>query len=157
MKPALIDEIDRTLLAQLQRNADQSLLDLGEIVGLSASAVQRRIGRLKADGYITGIFAQLDQQRLGLPVTIVTTVRFVRDGTAYTRDLLNKLRARPEVQLIHYLAGQHDLVVLTVVGDLADYSNGVLTDLEGDDNVSRIETNVSLGEVKSTHELPVKS
>ncbi len=151
----MLDEIDRSLLTELQRNADQSLLDLGEIVGLSASAVQRRVGRLKAEGYITGIFARLDQQRLGLPVTIVTTIRLVRDGTSYTRDLLDALKARPEVQLIHYLAGQHDLIVVTVVGDLADYSNGVLSDLEADDNVSRIETNVSLGEVKSTHELPI--
>lgn len=151
----MIDDIDRRLLVELQQNADQSLLDLGEIVGLSASAVQRRIQRLKADGYIKGIFAKLDHQRLGLPVTIVTTVRFERDGTSYTRELLDTLRSRPEVQLIHYLAGQHDLVVLTVVGDLDDYANGVLADLEADDNVSRIETNVSLGEVKSTHELPV--
>ena len=155
MNQIVIDEIDKSLLAQLQQDADQSLLDLGETVGLSASAVQRRIGRLKTDGYITGIFAQLDQQRLGLPVTIVTTVRFVRDGTTYTQELLAKLSRRPEVQLIHHLAGQHDLVVFTVVGDLADYSSGVLTDLEEDDNVGRIETNVSLGEVKSTHELPV--
>ncbi len=151
-----MDDIDRTLLSELQHDADRSLLDLGEIVGLSASAVQRRIGKLKADGYISGIFAKLDQRRLGLPVTIVTTIRFVRDGAAYTQDLIDALRARAEVQLIHSLAGQHDLLVVTVVGDLADYTSGVLADLEGDDNVGRIETNVSLGELKSTHELPVR-
>lgn len=151
----MIDDIDRSLLSELQRDADRSLLDLGEIVGLSASAVQRRIGRLKADGYISGVYAKLDQQRLGLPVTIVTTIRFVRDGAAYVQGLVDRLRVRPEVQLIHNLAGQHDLLVITVVGDLADYTGGVLADLEADDNVGRIETNVSLGEVKSTHELPV--
>ena len=152
----MVDEIDRSLLRELQRDADRSLFDLGEIVGLSSSAVQRRIGRLKADGFITGVFAKLDQKNLGLPVTIVTTVRFVRDGTAYIQGLVDALSIREEVQLLHYLAGQHDLLVITVVGDLDDYSNGVLVDLEADDNVSRIETNVSLGELKSTHELPVR-
>lgn len=152
----MLDQIDRSLLNELQRDADRSLLDLGDIVGLSASAVQRRIRRLKSDGYISGIYAKLDQQRLGLPVTIVTTIRFVRDGASYTQDLTDALRIRPEVQLIHTLAGQHDLLVITVVGDLSDYTTGVLADLEANDNVGRIETNVSLGEVKTTHELPVR-
>jgi len=150
-----MDEIDRSLLHELQHDADRSLIDLGEIVGLSASAVQRRISKLKADGYITGVFAKLDPHQLGLPVTIVTMVRFERDSTAHTQDLLTALRTRAEVQFLHSLAGQHDLVVITVVGDLADYSAGVLAELEADSNVSRIETHVSLGEYKSTHELPV--
>lgn len=150
-----MDQIDRALLNELQRDADRSLIDLGEIVGLSASAVQRRIGRLKSNGFISGVHAKLDPHRLGLPITIVTMVRFERDGNAFTQRLIGTLRERAEVQLLHSLAGQHDLVVITVVGDLDDYTHGVLADLEADDNVSRIETHVSLGEYKSTHELPV--
>jgi len=151
----IVDDIDRALLRELQRDADQSLLDLGETVGLSASAVQRRIGRLKADGVISGVHAKLDQHKLGLPVTIVTTIRLERDGVEHTRELIDTLKARPEVQVLHSLAGQLDLLIITVVGDLADYANGVLADLEADNNVSRLETNVSLGVFKSTHELPV--
>ena len=151
-----MDDIDRSLLHELQRDADRSLIDLGEIVGLSASAVQRRIGRLKTDGYIAGVFAKLDAHRLGLPVTIVTMVRFERDSTTATRTLVEALASRPEVQMLHSLAGQHDLVIVTVVGDLDDYATGVLVELESDDNVSRIETHVSLGEYKSTHALPIR-
>lgn len=150
-----MDEIDRSLLRLMQSNADLSLVDLGEEVGLSASAVQRRIGRLRQDGIITGLFAKLDQQRLGLPVTIVTLVRFERDTVDATSALTKKLRNRPEVQQLHTLAGQHDLFIMVVVGDLSDYTDGVLADLESDSNVSRLETNISLGVMKSTHELPV--
>ena len=150
-----MDDIDRTLLQELQRNADTSLVYLGEVVGLSASAVQRRIGRLRTDGIISGTFAKLDQTRLGLPVTIVTLVRFERDAAESTSKLIDQLNKRPEVQQLHTLAGQHDLLVMAVVGDLADYTSGVLADLESDSNVSRLETNISLGIIKSTHELPV--
>lgn len=150
-----MDDVDRALLRQLQRDGDLSLVDLGEEVGLSASAVQRRIGRLRSDGIISGVFARLDQHRLGLPVTIVTVVRFDRDSNDATRDLIERLFARPEVQQLHTLAGQYDLLVMSVVGDLADYTNGVLAELEADPNVARLETNISLGVIKSTHELPV--
>ncbi len=151
----LMDDIDRALLRQLQANADLSLVDLGEVVGLSASGVQRRITKLRNEGIITGTFARLDQHRLGLPVTIVTLVRFERDATDLTTPLMELLRERPEVQQLHTLAGQHDLLVIAVVGDLADYTTGVLADLEADSNVARLETNISLGMIKSTHELPV--
>lgn len=150
-----MDQIDRALLRELQVNADRSLDDLGELVGLSASAVQRRIARMKADGTITRIVAEVDPIKLGLPVSIVTTVRFERDSHEYTKDLIAKLQARPEVQMLHMLTGQHDLLIVSVVGDLADYSAGVLVDIEGDTNVSRIETNVSLWSIKSTQALPV--
>ncbi len=150
-----MDEIDRALLRELQSDADRSLDDLGAQVGLSASAVQRRIGRMKTDGTIARIVAEVDPIRVGLPVTIVTTLRFERDNKEYTQDLVKKLKARPEVQLLHVLAGQHDLLVVSVVGDLADYAAGVLADIEGDSNVSRLETNVSLWSIKSTQALPI--
>ena len=99
-----MDDVDRSLLRQLQRDADRSLVDLGEDVGLSASAVQRRIGRLRAEGFISGVFARLDQHRLGLPVTIVTVVRFDRDSNDATKALIERLHQRPEVQQLHTLA-----------------------------------------------------
>ena len=150
-----MDDIDRSLLQELQRDADRSLDELGELVGLSASAVQRRISRLKADGTIARVVAELDPIKLGLPVTIVTTVRFERDSHEYTKALVEKLRARDEVQLLHMLTGQYDLLIVSVVGDLADYSAGVLADLEAEPNVARLETNVSLWTIKATQALPV--
>ena len=85
----------------------------------------------------------------------MTLVRFERDAAESTSKLIDQLNKRPEVQQLHTLAGQHDLLVMAVVGDLADYTSGVLADLESDSNVSRLETNISLGIIKSTHELPV--
>lgn len=150
-----MDQIDRALLGELQQDADRSLDDLGELVGLSASAVQRRIGRMKSDGTITRIVAEVDPAKLGLPVKIVTTVRFERDSYEYTKDLIARLEARPEVQMLQMLTGQHDLLIVTVAGDLQDYTTGVLVDLEQDSNVSRLETNVSMWSIKSTNALPV--
>ena len=56
---------------------------------------------------------------------------------------------------MHSLAGQTDLLIVTVLGEVSDYTDGVLADLEADANAVRIETNVSLGVLKSTDELPI--
>jgi DNA-binding Lrp family transcriptional regulator len=67
---------------------------------------------MKADGTITRIVAELDPMKMGVPVTIVTTVRFERDSYEHTNALVTRLRARPEVQLLHVLTGQHDLLIV---------------------------------------------
>lgn len=113
------------------------------------------MSRLKSAGVITGVVAHIDKVKVGLPITVVTTIRFERDGHEHTHRLIDQLRSRPEVTILHVLAGQHDLLVVTVVGNLDHYTTGVLADLEADGNVSRLETHVSLGELKFTHAVPL--
>lgn len=61
----MIDEIDRRILRILQRDGRMSFKDLGREVGLSANATGVRVGRLMADGVITGVQAQVDHALLG--------------------------------------------------------------------------------------------
>jgi len=60
-KPSAVrlDQIDRQLLTELQQNADRALHELGNIVGLSASATSRRINRYKDSGIIERVVAIL--------------------------------------------------------------------------------------------------
>ncbi|GAA1833334.1 Lrp/AsnC family transcriptional regulator [Pseudonocardia ailaonensis] len=62
------DELDDRLITLLVADARRSFADLGAEVGLSASAVKRRVDRLRADGVITGFTAQLDPAALGWTV-----------------------------------------------------------------------------------------
>ncbi|MBL1097663.1 Lrp/AsnC family transcriptional regulator [Streptomyces coffeae] len=64
-QPSRLDEIDAQLLDLLQRDAERTLHELGERVGPSPSAVQRRIARFRKDGLITRQVAVLDPHRFG--------------------------------------------------------------------------------------------
>ena len=63
-----IDRLDQDIIALLVEDARRSYAELGERVGLSASAVKRRIDRLRATGAITGFTARLDPEALGWSV-----------------------------------------------------------------------------------------
>ena len=65
MDRTVIDEIDRRILRVLQRDGRMSFKELGREVGLSANATGVRVGRLMADGVITGVQAQIDHAKLG--------------------------------------------------------------------------------------------
>ena len=65
VETTVIDEIDRRILRVLQTDGRMSFKDLGREVGLSANATGVRVGRLLADGVITGVHAQVDHALLG--------------------------------------------------------------------------------------------
>jgi len=68
------DEVDRRIIAELQRDARTSLAELGRRVSLSAPAVADRVQRLEDTGVVTGYHAEVDPRALGFPVTVMVRV-----------------------------------------------------------------------------------
>ena len=60
-----LDDVDRKILDHLERDGRATLADVGDAVGLSASAVKRRVDRLHESGVIVGYTAIVDPQALG--------------------------------------------------------------------------------------------
>ncbi len=74
-EPALLDAINRDLLAAVQAEGRLSLAALGRRVGLSPSAVGERLGRLEHAGVITGYHAAINPRALGFTVAAIVRVR----------------------------------------------------------------------------------
>jgi Lrp/AsnC family leucine-responsive transcriptional regulator len=74
-EPILLDEINRRLLDELQRDGRVAFAELGRRVGLSAPAVAERVGRLEREGVITGYRAEVDPRAIGYQLAAVVRVR----------------------------------------------------------------------------------
>jgi Lrp/AsnC family transcriptional regulator, leucine-responsive regulatory protein len=74
-EPNLLDEINRRLLDELQRDGRVAFAELGRRVGLSAPAVAERVGRLEREGVITGYRAEVDPRAIGYQFAAVVRVR----------------------------------------------------------------------------------
>jgi Lrp/AsnC family transcriptional regulator, leucine-responsive regulatory protein len=71
----LLDDINRRLLDELQRDGRAGFAELGRRVGLSAPAVAERVGRLEREGVITGYRAEVDPQAIGYSLSAVVRIR----------------------------------------------------------------------------------
>ena len=69
-----MDAIDRKILAVLQEDASLSVAEIGNRVGLSSTPCWKRIQRLEGDGVIQKRVAVIDQDKLGLGVTVFVSV-----------------------------------------------------------------------------------
>jgi Lrp/AsnC family transcriptional regulator, leucine-responsive regulatory protein len=74
-EPILLDEVNRRLLEELQRDGRVAFAELGRRVGLSAPAVAERVGRLEREGVITGYRAEVDPRAIGYQLAAVVRVR----------------------------------------------------------------------------------
>src|SRR5688572_13844432 len=152
--PAALDEFDHRLLELLQRDASATLTALGEAVGLSASAVQRRLTRYRKSGLLRQI-AVLDPRQLGTTLATVL-VAMERESAKLHAAFHARMRAAPEVQQCYTLAGEWDyLVILSTTGvahcrEVADRLFG------SDDNLKRYETRMVFEPIKLGLALPTR-
>lgn len=112
-----LDEIDRQIVAWLQRDARASFRAIGSAVGLSAPAVKRRVDRLLADGVITGFTALTDPRALGW-----TTEAFVAvycEGRTEPDRIRTAVAKHPEVIAAYTVTGDHDALLHLRVRDTA--------------------------------------
>lgn len=150
-----LDAIDRSLLEMLQNDADLTLSALGEAVGLSGPAVQRRLARHRSTGLIRRTAAQLDPEAAGIGVTVLTFVRLDRDHGRAVETLHRRLAEHPHVQQCYELAGHYDLALIVVAADMLSYRAIVAELLDRDPNVRRFASHVALQTVKATLAVPI--
>jgi Lrp/AsnC family leucine-responsive transcriptional regulator len=111
-----LDPLDRAIVSLLEENARRSFVDVGERVGLSASAVKRRVDRLEETGVITGYTVVLDHAKAGRPIQAFTEVRYA--GTADIAEIRSAAVRLPDVQAVFTTAGDPDALVWLQVPDV---------------------------------------
>jgi Lrp/AsnC family transcriptional regulator len=116
-----LDEIDRRLLAQLQRDCTIPLDTLGDLVGLSRNACWRRIKALEASGLIRARVALLDPAQLGLGLTVFLQIRAAAHDANWLEQFAAATRSLPEIQSIYRMTGELDYLIRARVTDMAGY------------------------------------
>jgi len=106
-----LDNTDRKILSELQRDAGRSLDEIAQAVGSSKTPVWNRIRKMREAGIIKANTVLLDAEALGFEATFFVLIRTSEHEVDWQRRFLAALRARPEVQEAHRLAGDIDYIL----------------------------------------------
>lgn len=104
-----LDDLDCSIVEELQRNSRATYAEVGGRVGLSAAAVHARVKNLERRGVVTGFGARVDAEAVGLPVTAFLSVR-VANGALGDR-VKDQLHTIAEIEECHSVAGAVDLLL----------------------------------------------
>jgi Lrp/AsnC family leucine-responsive transcriptional regulator len=153
------DKLDRGILRLLQQNGRETYDVIGEQVGLSASAVLRRVKRLEEAGVIDRYVALVKPEAVGLALTAYLNVRLEKHTERHKRNPMDLFRASvqawPEVVECAALTGDMDYLLRVVVQDMAHYSRFIMDTLLKHPSVQDCKTSFVLDRVKATTAVPV--
>jgi Lrp/AsnC family transcriptional regulator, leucine-responsive regulatory protein len=154
-----LDKLDRAILRCLQQNGRETYDVIGEKVGLSSSAVLRRVKRLEEAGVIDRYVALINPEAVGLGLTAYLNVRLEKHTESHKRNPMDLFRASvqtwPEVVECAALTGDMDYLLRVVVQDMAHYSRFIMDTLLKHPSVEDCKTSFVLDRVKATTAIPV--
>jgi DNA-binding Lrp family transcriptional regulator len=150
-----LDRVDKSILAELQRDGRLSNRELAERASLSESACLRRVRGLEEAGVIDRYAALVNQSKVGLPGNVFVSITLNRQEQADLAAFEEAVRRVPEVMECYLMTGQQDYLLRVAVSDTADFErlhSQHLTRLPG---VARVQSSFALRTVRKSSELPI--
>ena len=154
--PIELDAMDRKILDLLQKDGRVSIADLAQKVGLSPSPCLRRVRMLEEAGVIARYVAVLDQQSLGLLVSVFVSIKLESQREEALERFAKAIARWPEVIECYLMTGPRDYLLRIVVTDLAAYERFLKQKLTRLSGIGSIESSFALEQVKYTSVLPLE-
>jgi Lrp/AsnC family leucine-responsive transcriptional regulator len=145
-----LDKKDSTLLEHIQGNARLTSAELGKLVDLSPSGVQKRLRKLEENGIVERYATMLNRKRLGYDLLVFVKVIIQGHTTELIAEFDNAVREMPEVLESHRIIGDADYLLKVVVRDREQLDHFLMKQLLSLDSVARVSSYLVLKEVKET-------
>lgn len=150
-----LDAIDLRILRVMQSDARISNVELAEQVGLSQSPCLRRVRKLQDLGVIANHVTLLDQNAVGLPVSVFLHVSLERQVEEALRTFEAAVAGWPEVMECYLMTGDADYMLRVVAADLAAYERFLMDQLTRVPGVASIRSSFALKQVVYKTALPL--
>lgn len=150
-----LDRIDARLLAELQRNNRVSSEELGELVGLSSTGIQRRIKRLRSSGIIEADIAVVSPKAVGRDVMMLVMVSLERERADIIDTFKHSIRTTPEIMSGYYVTGDADFVLVVTTRNMEEYEQFTRQFFYNNPNIKGFKTMVVMDRVKAGFSIPI--
>ncbi|MDW3178794.1 MAG: Lrp/AsnC family transcriptional regulator [Acidimicrobiia bacterium] len=152
-----MDNIDRAILYQLQRNGRIANNELADVVGLSPSPCLRRVRNLEAAGAISGYVAILDRDSVGCSYEPMVWVTLEKVTKASLLEFEAAVEGVPEIVEVARMMGQPDYLVRVVTADADHFETLYMDVLANLPHVEKLASQLAMKIIKRTTELPILS
>lgn len=144
-----LDDYDRKILAQLQQNNRITAEELGSLVNLSTSAVQRRMRRLRNEKIIEADISVVSPAAVGYGITCIVDVTLHLGNSEVIDSYKALMLACKEVMQCYYVTGTYDFVVIVNTIDMKHYENFSKKYFMDHPGVKQFYTHVVMDKVKA--------
>jgi len=151
----VLDDKDRALLAELQRDSRQTVQQLAAAVGLSATPCWKRVKDMEAAGVIRGYSATVDRESVGLALCVLAEVNLTQHTENTVREFERAVAACPQIVSCYSTTGAADYSIKVLVEDIKSYESFLHDTAFKLPGVTHIRSSVVLKEVKADAGVPI--
>lgn len=149
-----MDRKDKAILEAVQQDATLTVVELAQRIGLSKSACWRRVQALEEDGVIGAQVTLLNQEKLGLDLTVYSAIR-THEHTADWFDRFHQMvTVMPNVMEVHRLSGDTDYLIRAVAPDMRSYDE-MYKEMISKVDLYDVSSSFSMETIKYTTALPL--
>ncbi len=142
-----LDATDRAILQHLQEQARMTNAELASSVGLSPSAVLRRVRALEENGVIDKYVTLINPEKIGRATTVFVEISLSAQFDDQLDDFEASIVKCPEVMSCHLMAGNADYLIQVACADVGDYERVHRDWISKLPGVSRIRSSFAIREV----------
>jgi Lrp/AsnC family transcriptional regulator len=155
MQSVQIDSVDRKILHLLQSEPGINAAGIGERIGLSQSAVWRRMQGLRDEGIIREQPVKIDREKIGLDTMVFAHVKLTSHGRSNLAAFAEAVRSYPQVLDCYVLLGNVDFLLRIVTEDIKAYEQFFFEKLSQLPGIQEINSSIALSEIKHSTVLPI--
>lgn len=150
-----LDEIDRKILALLQKDSTTPVAEIGKKVGLSTTPCWRRIQKMEEDGVIRHRVALLNPEKINAGVNVFVSIRTREHSQAWLNKFAEAVESFPEVVEFYRMSGEIDYLLRVVVPNIAAYDD-FYRRLIAKIDISDVSSAFAMEQIKFTTALPLE-
>jgi Lrp/AsnC family transcriptional regulator, leucine-responsive regulatory protein len=149
------DQIDARILEAVQKNNRLTSEAIAEIAGLSATACQRRLRRLRAEKIIEADVSIVSPKAVGRPIQMLVLVTLERERSDIIDRFKKAIRSSPDVVNGFYVTGDADFVLYISSKDMEGYEQFTRRFFYENPDIKSFKTLVIMDRVKTGFAVPV--
>lgn len=150
-----IDLFDKKILQILQNDASMTTREIGKLINLSHSSVNKRIQKMRDTGVIRKFTIDIDPDKIGLNFMTFTHVQLKDHSKETLSYFQTEIIKHAEVLECHHMSGSHDFILRIITKDHREYHEVLMNKVFGTLGVGNIETKLVMSTAKSASPLPI--
>ena len=143
-----MDVIDKKILEILQEDSMKTAKEMASKLSLTTTPIYERIKKLENSGIIKQYVAILDADLLGKDIIVFMSITIKDHHASKRNDFVKQMQNLAPVTEFYHTSGSYDFLAKVRFGSIKEYRNFLLDDVASISNISDIESQIVLEEIK---------
>ena len=150
-----MDNIDKKILEELQKNSSQPLSELSKKVGLSNTPCWNRIKKLEEEKIIKSKSIIIDNKKINLPITVFLSISIQNHTTEWLKNFQKVVNKYDQIIEVHRLTGSNSDYQITILSPSIEEYDNFQQRLIKEIECTNMSSHISLHTIKKNYKYPL--